>query len=123
MKNITLLVITFTIFGCKSEQNCAYIKTGTFKYTNPIFSDWKVIRNDTLQIEKSLSKKFEVQAKINWLSECEYEMTYVNTNTDLLKKMIGKKVYVKINKVANDTIFYYKKRDTVEISSKMFKIK
>ena len=86
-------------------------------------SDWKIFRNDSIQIESSIATGIEVTGKVKWKSECEYEIIYVKTNHPKLQKMIGKKVEVKILNIKNDTITYEITNDTLIIDSKMVKVK
>ena len=119
--NLLILVILFT--SCKSEKKCSDYKLGNFTYVNQTLSDWKIFRNDSTQIETSKSTGIEVNGKVTWKSECEYEILYVKTNHPKLQKMIGKKVEVKIINIRNDTITYEATSDTIKLESKMVKVK
>ena len=122
-KNIICLIIFTALFiCCASEKKCSDFKTGNFKYLNPNLADWKITRNDTLQIETNTANGLKVSGTIKWKSDCEYEMVYVKTNYPKLQKMIGQKVNVKIISIKNDTITYQATSDTIKKESKMIKI-
>ena len=93
---ISILILELLFICCSSSEKCSDFKTGNFKYVNPTLSDWKIFRNDSIQIESSIATGIEVTGKVKWKSECEYEIIYVKTNHPKLQKMIGKKVEVKI---------------------------
>ena len=120
---ISILILELLFICCSSSEKCSDFKTGNFKYVNPTLSDWKIFRNDSIQIESSIATGIEVTGKVKWKSECEYEIIYVKTNHPKLQKMIGKKVEVKILNIKNDTITYEITNDTLIIDSKMVKVK
>ena len=119
---ISILILELLFICCSSSEKCSDFKTGNFKYVNPTLSDWKIFRNDSIQIESSIATGIEVTGKVKWKSECEYEIIYVKTNHPKLQKMIGQKVNVKIISIKNDTITYQATSDTIKKESKMIKI-
>ena len=120
---ISLLILVLLFTCCASEEKCSDFKTGNFTYVNPTFSDWKVFRNDSTQIETSKATGIEVTGKVKWKADCEYEIVYVKANHPRLQKMIGQKVEVKIISIKNDTITYEAISDTIKMESKMVKVR
>jgi hypothetical protein len=123
MKNIIYtLIIIVSFVSCKSAKKCLDFKTGNFEYIDPKFSDWKVTRNDTLQIETNIKNGIIVEGNVKWKSDYEYELIYIKTSHPQLQNMIGKKVEVSITNVNNDTITYFAKGIGKQMESKMIKI-
>lgn len=120
---LSLLILALLFTSCASVKNCTAFKIGNFSYVNQTFSDWKIFRNDSTQVETSKATGMEVTGKVTWKSECEYEIVYVKTNHPKLQKMIGKKVEIKIISIKNDTITYEATSDTIKMESKVVKVK
>ncbi|WP_298556742.1 hypothetical protein [uncultured Algibacter sp.] len=55
--------------------DCSSFKIGEFKYVNPKYSEWKITRTDSLQIEISSKTGIEIHSLVNWKSDCEYVLT------------------------------------------------
>nr|WP_315163852.1 hypothetical protein [uncultured Flavobacterium sp.] len=90
----TLLMISN--FAKSQDLKCADFKIGTFKIetTNYKLPISKVIRTENVQKESSENSK-ELEGKIEWKTECVYELVYLNASPE----MNGKKVTVEIIKV------------------------
>jgi hypothetical protein len=123
MKNIIYAIIIIVSFlSCKSDKKCPDFKTGNFKDIDQSLSDWKVTRNDTLQIETNIKNGMKVEGSVKWKSDCKYELIYTKTSYPKLQNMIGKKVEVIITNIKNDTLTYLAKGDGEQMESKMIKI-
>lgn len=123
MKNIIyVIIIIMSFLSCKSDKKCTDFKTGSFKYIDQSLSDWKVTRNDTLQIETNIKNGMTVEGSVKWKSDCEYGLIYTKTSYPKLQNMIGKKVEVIITNIKNDTLTYLAKGDGEQMESKMIKI-
>lgn len=124
MKRISFAVFLITLFSVGYSQNnqCSDFKTGKFEYTNPNYSEWKVIRTDSTQTEINSKNGIELNATIIWKSDCEYVLTYEKITNSDLKNLIGKKVFVEILEIQNRKFKYHSKLDTMEITSEMIKV-
>nr|WP_321232921.1 DNA topoisomerase IV [uncultured Psychroserpens sp.] len=71
-------LIIFTSCSNKPE-NCVKFKTGTFKFTDKVFKDYVIIRNDSLQIETNNKEKTKVTCSVKWLSDCEFILTPIES--------------------------------------------
>lgn len=122
-KNIFLffVIITITNSYCQNKQ-CSDFRTGKFEYTNPSYSEWKVIRTDSTQTEINSNTKIELKATIIWKSDCEYVLTYEKITNSDLKDLIGKKVFVEIFEIENKKFKYHSKLDDMEITTEMIKV-
>jgi hypothetical protein len=124
MKRILFIVflITITTKIQAQKKQCSDFKIGKFEYTNPKYSEWKVVRTDSTQTEINSKNGVELKATIIWKSDCEYVLTYEKViNTDR-KNLIGKQVFVEIIEIQNQKFKYHSKLDTMELTSEMMKV-
>lgn len=91
-------IIFLCLVSCAHSEKCADFRTGEFKYTNPGMSGTTIFRSDSVQIEKDNVNGTETHTTIEWVSSCEYILTYVKLlnyefDTD---GIIGSKIRVEI---------------------------
>lgn len=124
MKKIiyTFFLITSITIGYSQRKQCSDFKTGKFEYTDPKYSEWKVVRTDSTQTEINTKNGIELKATIIWKSDCEYVLTYEKVINLDRKDFIGKKVFVEIIEIQNQKFKYYSKLDTMELTSEMMKV-
>jgi hypothetical protein len=99
---LTFLLINLNTYS--QEKKCSDYKVGKFTYTNPLYKNWKVLRNETEQIETDQVNKIELRASINWVSDCEYILTYRQLNDSENHSIVGQKINVKIIKVGKESV-------------------
>jgi len=77
--------------------NCNNVRTGKFNYALKNRPEL-IIRTDSTQIEINPLTKVEVHSSIQWISDCEYVMTYekILNYPDEYEHLIGQKINVKI---------------------------
>ncbi len=97
MKNIIYLVLLSYCCINAQEKDCSSFKTGNFKY---VLEDQPetIIRTDSTQVEINSIDKIEIYSTVEWVSDCEYILTYeriVNYPEDV-SNIIGKKIYCEI---------------------------
>ncbi len=119
MKYLLLLFLLTATSCSKPPKNCSKFKTGTFEYKN---YDSIVTRNDSIQIEINNNKKTKTVSSIKWLSNCQYILTYKETNNPLAKELIGSKIKVDILSVSKNSYIYHAYDNDYEIKGKMIKI-
>jgi hypothetical protein len=91
-----ILILSLTVLNCTAQsKDCTRFKTGTFKYADPELKDWIVTRTDTVQIEKNSKTGRTLIGKVEWVSDCEYDLTFIDVNSPN-KEILGKKVNVNI---------------------------
>jgi hypothetical protein len=97
MKNLALLISLVFGFTYGQEKNCSEFKTGKFEYVSEEYPE-QIVRNDTIQIEINPISKIEIYSTIEWVSECEYILTYKKVLNSPLdeSEYIGKQIYVEI---------------------------
>jgi len=103
-KLLLLLLLLLNFYGYSQEKKCSDYKIGSFTYSNPLYKNWKVIRTQTEQLEIDEENKIKLQALVNWVSDCEYNLTYTKVNDSIENPIIGKKLNVKIIKVNDNSI-------------------
>lgn len=116
------LWILFSFYGNVQEMKCSDFKVGQFEYSEPAYSDWKVTRTDSTQIEINSKIGVEIRGAIKWISDCEYVLTYKEIMNAEGKDFINKAVEVKIIKTTPKGYFFQSKSYGVEIESEMIKI-
>ena len=122
---VTFFLISST-YGFSQDLDCTDFRTGEFRYTDPNLSGIIVIRTEKLQIERYEETGEEVHLYIDWISECEYTLTYkkiINPSTKRLKKnMTGKEMPVKILKIEGNVMTYFTKFEGMELTGDLQKI-
>ncbi|WNM18247.1 hypothetical protein [Flavobacterium capsici] len=108
-----LLIIfsSLTVLGQKSK--CTDFKNGTFEYLVSDKSLPKAVstRTDSIQIDSYSDKKIEFKSKINWLTECRYELECISVNKPSENSQIGEKVIVQIDKIEGKKAFCHYEYD------------
>ncbi|GEC77287.1 hypothetical protein [Flavobacterium aquatile] len=122
---VTFFLIASSI-AFSQDLDCTDFRTGEFRYTDPNLSGIIVIRTEKLQIERYEETGEEVHLYIDWISECEYTLTYkkiINPSTKRLKKnMTGKEMPVKILKIEGNVMTYFTKFEGMELTGDLQKI-
>jgi len=102
----------FTIVNSKYESltetdsNCvAEFGKGKYQYINPEYRDVKIKRRKRKQIEKTKDSKSVY--KIEWISPCNYVLTYLKVSKPEYEYLIGQKIDVKIIDVLENGNYVY----------------
>lgn len=116
MKNlIFILFITSTIALHGQQKICSNFKTGKFKYANPKYADWKIIRNDSIQIEINTKTELKIYNSIVWKTDCEFVLTcYKALNTANPANFIGKIFQIEITETFNDGYYCVSKNNAID---------
>jgi hypothetical protein len=101
---ITFIIFIFSLSISAQSKDCIDIKNGSFKYLDSQSNEFIVQRRDSIQVDSCKSVNFVIHSKINWKSDCEYEMTIYKVNDTLYNPIIGKTFEFKIIKIENDSI-------------------
>jgi hypothetical protein len=122
MKNLILiLLLNFCLKSCAQEKICEDFKIGSFEYSDPKFSEWKVNRTDSTQTEISSKSKIEIYSSIEWKTDCEYILTYKKVLNSDAKEIIGKTITVKILETKSDSYTCISKSGDTELKLEMVK--
>ena len=123
MRFVFLLFLLIT-FSCSSKpKDCSNFKVGTFKYQDPDYHGHLIERNDSIQIEYNGKDDIKIISKIEWISDCEYVLTYKDIlNYPKKDSVIGKSFNVKIIKTKESSYICYVKSDTFDSNIEIIKI-
>lgn len=112
---ITLITLLLTLSCFAQEINCKKFKTGKFRYVKEGMSE-KIVRTENMQIETNPNSKIIIKTLIEWISDCEYIMTYqeiLNHPKDV-SSVIGKKINCKIVETNGKRVKVHAKSDTMD---------
>lgn len=86
MKIYNFLILFFSIAYIESSyaySSCAYYKTGKFiLFDQKAGIHTRIDRTESEQVETDLKTGLFLRFKIRWISECEYELLFVEGNSD-----------------------------------------
>lgn len=85
----------------KTSENCELAHFGKFKYINNPDTSAYILRKENKQTEHYENNSYFTEFEIKWLSDCEYELTFMQTN-DLKMSFLKKGDTLKV-KVSNVT--------------------
>ncbi|RSK41599.1 hypothetical protein [Mangrovimonas spongiae] len=124
-KNLLLLLTLSFLFSCAEKpSNCNAFKTGTFKYTGESSFPGVITRTASSQIEEVPQNGLEVHSDIEWVSDCEYILTYtkVVSNTIGSEGIVGKQMHVTILEANENTFLIHAKSDAIDDNLELIKI-
>ncbi|MEX0968779.1 MAG: tetratricopeptide repeat protein [Bacteroidia bacterium] len=92
----------------KKNVNCKMAHNGKFKYgSNQSDTTAYIERKGNKQTEYYENNKYQTEFNIKWISDCEYELTFINTNDPALNFLTkGDKLTIIISNV-NDKQYEY----------------
>lgn len=124
MKYLILLLFSATLFACgQQEKNCSKFKKGTFEYVDDNGDKQTIIRSDSIQIEFNDQDNIRIITSIEWVSECEYILTYKDIeNYPKKDQVIGKKINAQIIKTNNNTFICHIVSNSINSKIRMVKI-
>lgn len=124
MKNLSLLFgLLFILSSCNDERNCSDFKTGNFEYSFENIS-YKIHRTDVIQIEIDLESGIEFHSSIDWISDCDFVLTYerILNSPDDLVFLIGKKIDCSIIETEGKRMVVHAKSMVMDEKFEMFKV-
>jgi len=128
MRYFILLLLVLTFFTCstqlKNKKDCSHFRTGTFKYNKKGYESYNIVRNDSIQIETNSNNNIKIITSVEWISNCEYILTYKDIiNFPYKDSLLGKKIYVEILQTKNDTYKCHVTSSTVDEEIEFIKIR
>jgi hypothetical protein len=108
----TFFILFFSLFtaycfGQTEQKGCGAFKTGEFAYRDSANNLIHVTRKGGRQQENDKKKGIVTKFKIKWITECEYELTQIWSNSKVKRKQnrsVTKVVITKSN--GNDSYEY-----------------
>lgn len=95
---------TTTSEDCKNFKKV--FRKGNFQYFDPRYKDVKIKRRKNKQIEKSKDSKLVF--KIDWISDYEYNLTYLKVSKKEYEYLIGEVINVKVLEILENGNYIYK---------------
>ena len=80
IRKIFLLVVTIS-FQSFSQEECSDFKNGEFYTETPNLGRTLITRNDSIQVEINEQAGYHYVHKVEWISECEYQLTLIRNNS------------------------------------------
>ncbi len=101
---LTLSLMAFTSIN-SNNNNCSILHSGTFIYGKP-GNEIKVVIKGKNHIEYHNDGKYVIKSKLDWVNDCEYNMTITKVTIPNFPYGIGDVMNVKIDNVEGNEIFY-----------------
>jgi hypothetical protein len=112
----TFIVILISQLALSQKIKCENFKVGKFIYRSEGLPNIIVIRTETEQKEIIQDSNQEFHEKINWLSDCRYELTYTKAP---FQNLIGKSLKIELFDIENN---FAKGKATFEESNLEFTV-
>jgi len=105
--SVGFLLLTLMAFVTvpKIDNDCEILHEGTFTYGNSE-NLVKVIIKGKKHIEYHNNEKYYIKSKLDWVNECEYNMTITKVTLPNFPYKKGDIMNVKIDKVEGDKIYF-----------------
>ncbi|GER60222.1 hypothetical protein [Patiriisocius marinus] len=116
MKHIFVLIFTLlSVHSYSQNRSCIDFKTGEFRYLKEGRKE-KIIRKENLQIETNPYDNIIIKTSIDWTSECNYTMTYIEilNHTQDVSSVIGKKINCEIIETNGNNFTVHAKSDVMD---------
>ena len=122
MKNLILiLILNLTLNGWAQEKNCSDFKVGKFTYSDPDYADLITVRTDSLQIDSYPKMGWAMTSRVEWLTDCKYEIIYIKVNDPKMKSLIGIKYVIEIIGIDDNKIMCKTESDGITVEKEMIK--
>lgn len=110
-------------FGQKAFLDCRVFKTGSFVYKDYPFNTVDVKRTKQKQFETDKATGIKVEYKIKWISDCEYELIQIGSNSDKVRILNNSVINVKIIETDSSSYKYLANQGGVISSYTLVKVK
>lgn len=92
-----ILLLFSTLAAYTQGLDCKEFRNGRFKFIDTKNGiNMRVERLDNTQIETDINTNSRTVYRINWINDCEYEMTIVEGNSDYLRFYKSRTLIIKI---------------------------
>ena len=107
LSNLVLaILLSVSLFSCeqKEKNRCTDFKTGTFRFVDPKFKRFKVVRNESTQTETDSVTGLAITGDVDWTSDCSYKVTYTKASDPKYASVIGTSSRVQILAIFDDKL-------------------
>ena len=102
---LTLIFNSIVSFSQSTDTlNCKFLRHSKLQYINSQDSTAYVIINDKDHIEYLYGEKYYIKSTLNWLNDCEYEMTMTEITLPNFPFHAGDMMHVKCDSIEGDII-------------------
>ena len=101
---IICLFYTENIYSQKGELKCWRVKKGRFEMVGPQGGSIKIKRKSNVQIERYSRQRIRHRFTINWIDDCNYELTLKKSRIKSLLNHTEIKLFVSVIEVSK---YYY----------------
>jgi hypothetical protein len=109
MKRIGKIIISVVLFvfttATAFAQDCTILKNNSFVYKlggKDVHVDFGVDQH----VEHHKKGKYYIKSKVEWLSDCEYNLIIQDVTLPNFPFKLGSKLHIKITKVRGDRVYY-----------------
>lgn len=118
-----ILLCTQTAFKtAENDKGCSILRKGTFVYGDSQ-DEIQVVIKGAKHTEYHNNKKYIIESKLDWVNDCEYNMTMVKITIPNFPYKVGDMMNVKIDSVRGNEIFYISTVYGQSWEGKLLKIK
>ena len=87
-------------------KTCRDFRTGKFELDVCVVGMYHIIRNDSIQYDVSLADNDTSTYRIEWISDCEYELVMIKGPNDSMQFYAGKRFFVIMKELYEDGYGY-----------------
>ncbi|MES2430759.1 MAG: hypothetical protein V4556_07455 [Bacteroidota bacterium] len=104
---ILLFCSLFSIAQSDDKFDCKFLRHCTLKYVDDVGDTTAyIIIDNNSNIEYSSSGKYYIKSKLNWLNDCEYNMTMEEITLPNFPFQAGDSMNVKFDNIEKDIIYF-----------------
>ena len=101
------IIFAMNCLGQSDSSKCKKFRTGDFTYNDSAKNTVNVKRKKKKQYEYNMGTGERTVAKIRWISDCEYELTQIWSNSKSGRKRNTSKTKVVITKILDEDKYEY----------------
>ena len=120
-QTISIFILLLTLNSFSQEKKCSDFKVGKFTYSDPDYADLITIRTDSLQIDSYPKMGWEMTSRIEWLTDCKYEIEYIKVNDPKMESLIGIIYVIEIIEIDDNKIICRTESDGISVEKEMIK--
>jgi len=102
---LLLLLLALPLVSSAQSKDCNIMHQGKFRYMADK-EEVIVAIKDSSMIEYHSGGKYTINTRIEWVNECEYNITIIKVNVPAFTLGTGDQVNVKIDRVEGKEIYY-----------------
>ena len=93
------------ILSSFSPENCSFLKNNSFEYKVGS-KNVLVVFSDEDYVEYHENKKYFIKSEVEWLADCEYNLTIQESTLPKFPFRVGTVMHIKIDRVKGKKVYY-----------------